>query len=166
MTAETLNTLPRDEAETQLRNCCAAEVWVQGMLQGLPYHDQEALISQSRKLWPTLSEQDWLQAFTAHPKIGDIDSLRAKYASTRAMASGEQAGARQAPEEILQRLKTGNDNYLEKFGFIFIVCATGKSAAEMLELLETRLTRTRAQEIETAAAEQAKITELRLEKLL
>ncbi|MDO6443147.1 MULTISPECIES: 2-oxo-4-hydroxy-4-carboxy-5-ureidoimidazoline decarboxylase [unclassified Marinobacter] len=166
MTAETINTLPRDEAESQLRNCCAAETWVQGMLRGLPYSNQEALLSQSRKLWPKLSEQDWLQAFTAHPKIGDINSLRAKYASTRAMASGEQAGARQAPEEILQRLKTGNDAYLEKFGFIFIVCATGKSAAEMLELLEARLPRTRAQEVETAAAEQAKITELRLEKLL
>lgn len=166
MTAETLNTLPRDEAEAQLRNCCAAETWVEGMLGGLPYRDQSALISQSRDLWPKLTEQDWLQAFSAHPKIGVIDSLRAKYGSTRAMASGEQAGARQAPEEILQRLKAGNDAYQEKFGFIFIVCATGKSAGEMLELLESRLTQTRAQEIATAAAEQAKITELRLEKLL
>ena len=166
MTAETLNTLPRGEAEAQLRNCCAAETWVEGMLEGLPYHDQSALITQSRDLWPKLTEQDWLQAFSAHPKIGDINSLRAKYASTRAMASGEQAGARQAPEEVLQRLKAGNDAYQEKFGFIFIVCATGKSAEEMLELLESRLTQTRAQEIATAAAEQAKITELRLEKLL
>ncbi|WP_339779498.1 2-oxo-4-hydroxy-4-carboxy-5-ureidoimidazoline decarboxylase [uncultured Marinobacter sp.] len=166
MTAETLNTLPRDEAEAQLRNCCAAETWVEGMLEGLPYRDKSALITQSRDLWPKLTEQDWLQAFSAHPKIGDIDSLRAKYASTRAMASGEQAGARQAPEEILQRLKACNDAYQEKFGFIFIVCATGKSAEEMLELLESRLTQTRAQEISTAAAEQAKITELRLEKLL
>ena len=123
MTAETLNTLPRDEAEAQLRNCCAAETWVEGMLEGLPYRDKSALITQSRDLWPKLTEQDWLQAFSAHPKIGDIDSLRAKYASTRAMASGEQAGARQAPEEILQRLKACNDAYQEKFGFIFIVCA-------------------------------------------
>ncbi|MFT7337862.1 MAG: 2-oxo-4-hydroxy-4-carboxy-5-ureidoimidazoline decarboxylase [Marinobacter maritimus] len=166
MTAKTLNTLPREEAEKQLTNCCAAETWVKGMLAGLPYRDQTALITQSRNLWSKLTKQDWLQAFSAHPKIGDIDSLRAKYASTKAMASGEQAGARQASEELLKRLKDGNDAYQKKFGFIFIVCATGKSAEEMLGLLETRLTHTRAQELATAAAEQAKITELRLEKLL
>ena len=166
MTLETINNLAPDMAEARFRDCCAAEPWIQGMLSGMPYADQEALIAQSRSLWPTLTEQDWLQAFEAHPKIGDVDSLRAKYASTKALASGEQSGASGAAEDILQRLKDGNDAYADKFGFIFIVCATGKSAQEMLDLLESRLPNSRAEELENAAREQAKITELRLEKLL
>lgn len=166
MTLDQLNSLPPWQAESHFRDCCAAECWVRGMANSRPYSSWEALLNTSDALWPTLTEADWLQAFEAHPKIGDIDSLRKKYASTEAMASGEQAGARQAPEQILQRLKAGNDAYLDKFGFIFIVCATGKSATEMLELLEQRLPNSRAEELENAAREQAKITELRLEKLL
>ena len=166
MSLEDLNALPREQAEARFRDCCAAEPWVQGMVNNRPYADADALMEQSRRLWPALSEDDWLQAFEAHPKIGDVDSLRKKYASTRALASGEQSGARQAPEAVLQRLKAGNDEYLTRFGFIFIVCATGKSAREMLELLEKRLPNSREKELDNAAREQAKITELRLEKLV
>ena len=165
MSLEELNALPLEQAEARFRDCCAAEPWVQGMVKHRPYANADALLEQSRRQWPTLSEDDWLQAFEAHPKIGDVGSLRKKYASTKALASGEQSGARQAPEAILQRLKAGNDEYLKRFGFIFIVCATGKSAREMLELLEKRLPNTRDLEIDNAAREQAKITELRLEKL-
>ena len=166
MSLEELNALPRDQAEARFRDCCAAEPWVQGMVGNRPYTSREAMLVQSHRLWPTLTERDWLQAFEAHPKIGDVDSLREKYASTRALASGEQAGARQAPDAVLQRLKAGNDDYLARFGFIFIVCATGKSAEQMLDLLEARLPNTREQEIENAAREQARITEIRLEKLV
>lgn len=166
MTIETLNALRPEEAEAWFRNCCAANPWVEGMVNARPYASPEALFARSRELWPELTEQDWLDAFEAHPKIGDINSLRAKYASTQAMASGEQAGASVASESVLQRLKAGNDAYLAKFGFIFIVFASGKSASEMLDLLEARLPNSRSQELENAAREQAKITELRLEKLL
>ncbi|WP_323750229.1 2-oxo-4-hydroxy-4-carboxy-5-ureidoimidazoline decarboxylase [Marinobacter sp.] len=166
MTIEALNVLNHEEAEARFRDCCAANPWVQGMLDARPYASSEALFTRSHALWPELTEQDWLDAFEAHPKIGDVDSLRAKYASTKAMASGEQAGASTASEDVLQRIKTGNEAYLAKFGFIFIVCASGKSASEMLELLEARLPNSRAEELENAAREQARITELRLEKLL
>lgn len=166
MTLDELNALPEEQAAACFRDCCAAERWVEGMVAGRPYADAGALFARCRSLWPQLTEQDWLDAFEAHPQIGDIDSLRAKYANTRAMASGEQAGATGAPEAVLQRLKAGNDAYLDRFGFIFIVCASGKSAAEMLAMLEARLTNTRAEEIANAAREQARITELRLEKLL
>lgn len=166
MTIESLNALPYEDAEARFRECCSASPWVKGMLDARPYAGPEALIARSQELWPELTEQDWLDAFEAHPKIGDINSLRAKYASTKAMASGEQAGASVAPEDVLQRLKAGNDAYLAKFGFIFIVCASGKSADEMLELLEARLPNSRSDELENAAREQANITELRLEKLL
>lgn len=166
MTIETLNALPPEEAEARFRDCCAANHWIQGMLDARPYGSAEALFARSKALWPELTEQDWLDAFEAHPKIGDVNSLRAKYANTKAMASGEQAGASVASEDVLQRLKAGNDAYLAKFGFIFIICASGKSASEMLELLEARLSNSRSEELENAAKEQAKISELRLEKLL
>lgn len=165
MTLEALNNLPRNQAEARFRDCCAAEPWVQGMVENRPYASREAMMEQSRRLWPTLTESDWLQAFEAHPQIGDVDSLRKKYASTIALACGEQAGARDANEDVLRKLKQGNDGYLEKFGFIFIVCATGKSAVEMLNLLEARLPNGRELELKNAAREQAKITEIRLEKL-
>lgn len=165
MSLEELNALPDDQAEARFRDCCAADIWVHGMVANRPYASYDALLEQSRRLWPALSDDDWLQAFEAHPKIGDVNSLRKKYARTRSLASGEQSGARGAPEAILQRLKAGNDEYLQRFGFIFIVCATGKSAREMLELLEARLPNTREEEIDNAAREQAKITELRLERL-
>lgn len=135
------------------------------MVAGRPYRDLDHLLGHSRSLWPDLTEADWLQAFSAHPRIGDINSLREKYASTRSLASSEQAGAREAEESVLERLREGNDRYLERYGFIFIVCATGKSASEMLELLEQRLGNSREQEIRNAAQEQIRITELRLEKL-
>ena len=166
MTIETLNALRPEEAEARFRDCCAATPWVQGMLDARPYASPKALLARSHELWRELAEQDWLDAFEAHPKIGDVNSLRAKYASTKSMASGEQAGASTASEDALQRLKAGNDAYLAKFGFIFIICASGKSASEMLELLEARLFNSHSEELENAAKEQAKISELRLEKLL
>ena len=166
MTLEHLNTLPLDEALTIFRDCCAADAWARPMVTARPFPSAEALHGTARALWPSLLEADWLVAFEAHPKIGDIKSLKAKYASTEALASGEQAGARIASDAVLQRLKDGNDAYFDKFGFIFIVCATGKSAEEMLELLEQRLPNSREQEMRIAAEEQAKITHIRLDKLL
>jgi 2-oxo-4-hydroxy-4-carboxy-5-ureidoimidazoline decarboxylase len=166
MTLEDINQLPEGQAHTLMRDCCAAEAWVRGMVGARPFASPEALHGTARALWPGLMESDWLAAFEAHPKIGDINSLKARYASTEAMASGEQAGASVACEAVFQRLKDGNEAYFDTFGFIFIVCATGKSAVEMLELLEARLTNERAEEIRVAAAEQAKITHIRLDKLL
>lgn len=165
-TIQALNALPESELRTQLRACCAANSWVEGMIAARPYADLADLHRKAENLWPSLSEADWLEAFDAHPQIGDISSLQEKYADTRATAGHEQAGASVASDDVLQRLKTQNEAYLARFGFIFIVCATGKSATEMLELLEARLPNTRAQEIDNAAREQAKITHLRLEKLL
>ena len=158
MSLEELNKLPAAQALTLFRDCCAADAWAHPMVESRPYGSAEALHGTARALWPNLHETD--------PKIGDIKSLKAKYASTEALASGEQSGARVAPDEVLQRLKDGNDAYLDKFGFIFIVCATGKSAEQMLALLEERLPHTREEELRIAAVEQAKITHIRLDKLL
>jgi 2-oxo-4-hydroxy-4-carboxy-5-ureidoimidazoline decarboxylase len=123
------------------------------------------LFRAAEQAWWDLSRQDWLEAFAAHPKIGDLDALRAKFATTAAWAAGEQSGVAGAPEEVLCELAASNRLYEETFGYIFIVCATGKTAAEMLELLRQRLGNQPDAELAVAAAEQWKITRLRLEKL-
>jgi len=130
-----------------------------------PYATWDQLEAASESLWPTLSEQDWKEAFAHHPPIGDREALRAKFGSTRAWATGEQAGTVAASEEVLEALAQGNAAYHERFGYIFIVCATGKSAEEMLALQHARLPNTPDTEIAVAAAEQQKITRLRLRKM-
>ena len=166
MTIENLNALATSEAEAELLRCCGSGRWVREMISRRPFESSEELFRITHKVWWSLSESDWKEAFTHHPKIGDIESLRKKFAGTAGWAAGEQAGAAGAPEETLKSLAEGNRLYEEKFGYIFIVCATGKSAEEMLSILRTRLPNSREAEIKIAAGEQAKITRLRLEKLL
>jgi 2-oxo-4-hydroxy-4-carboxy-5-ureidoimidazoline decarboxylase len=136
------------------------------MLVRRPFADEAAMLAVAEEAFRALGPDDWREAFTHHPRIGDLDGLRAKFASTRTWASGEQAGAMGADEGVLQALAAGNREYEERFGHIFIVCATGKSAAEMLGLLEDRLPNPPQTELRIAAAEQEKITRLRLQKLI
>jgi 2-oxo-4-hydroxy-4-carboxy-5-ureidoimidazoline decarboxylase len=166
MTLDELNHLPEAEAIAALTKCCGAHRWVNKMAHRRPYRDEADLLAAADETWEHLGPEDWQEAFTHHPKIGDLDALRAKFASTKEWASGEQAGTEQASEEVLQGLAQGNADYEARFGYIFIVCATGKSAQEMLDLLRARLANPPEREIHVAAAEQAKITRLRLEKLL
>ena len=135
------------------------------MLKSCPFYDLESLIRSANSHWQEIQGADVLQAFEAHPKIGDVSSLREKYSNTKDIAGNEQSGANEADEQTLQMLASGNTAYENKFGYIFIVCATGKSAAEMLDILNTRLPNSAPQELPIAAEEQRKITQLRLEKL-
>jgi 2-oxo-4-hydroxy-4-carboxy-5-ureidoimidazoline decarboxylase len=166
VTLDDLNNLPEAEAIAELTKCCGAHRWVNKVAHRRPYRDAADLLAAADEVWEHLDHTDWLEAFTHHPKIGDIDSLRAKFANTKAWAEGEQAGTAAASEETLRGLAEGNAAYEARFGYIFIVCATGKSAQEMLDLLRARLGNAPEHEIHVAAAEQAKITRLRLEKLL
>lgn len=161
-----LNNASRDQAIDAFLKCCSSQRWAEKMTDRRPFNSREELYRFADTFWWNLSNHDWQEAFAGHPKIGDLESLREKYASTRDWAGGEQSGVEEASEEVLQRLARGNQLYEEKFGYIFIVCATGKSAAEMLELLESRLENEPGDEIKIAAEEQRKITQLRLEKLL
>jgi 2-oxo-4-hydroxy-4-carboxy-5-ureidoimidazoline decarboxylase len=136
------------------------------MMARRPFADAAALRAAADEVWSALSHGDWLEAFSHHPRIGDVEGLRARFASTRTWAEGEQAGARAASDEVLRALAEGNRAYEARFGHIFIVCATGKSAEEMLALLRARLPNDPVAEARVAAGEQAKITRLRLEKLL
>lgn len=161
-----LNALSVDEASHTFMQCCTSTAWVDAMVQARPFADKQALATQADVAWRGLTNADYLAAFEGHPQIGNLDTLRAKYANTKALASGEQSSVNQASEQVIAALSQGNADYLEKFGFIFIVCATGKSAAQMLALLTARLPNDRATELVNAAEEQRKIFHLRLDKLL
>jgi 2-oxo-4-hydroxy-4-carboxy-5-ureidoimidazoline decarboxylase len=165
MNLEKLNTLPIDEAMKELSLCCTSTAWSKALLEKRPFETKEDLFAKSDAIWLGLSKDDWLEAFSGHPKIGDVNSLKEKYANTKTLAEGEQAGVEEATEEVLKALSAGNAEYEERFGFIFIVCATGKSAYEMLALLRERFNHDPEIELKNAAEEQNKITKLRLEKL-
>lgn len=166
MTLTELNQLSDKEAFEILFKCCGSTRWAESLAAKRPFGSAEELQHSSDSSWSVTKESDWLEAFSHHPKIGDVKALEKKFASTAAWASGEQSSVNQASGEVLERLAQGNADYERKFGFIFIVCATGKSAAEMLNLLESRLPNGRDKEIQIAASEQNKITHLRLNKLL
>ena len=166
MTLHDFNILPKDQLIAELTKCCGSSAWVQKMLAFIPADDMVELLEDAEEQWWKCNESDWREAFTHHPRIGDVESLTKKFASTAQWASGEQSGVQAASRETLEALAEGNRLYEEKFGYIFIVCATGKSADEMLELLRARLPNKPEDEIQIAADEQNKITKIRIEKLL
>jgi 2-oxo-4-hydroxy-4-carboxy-5-ureidoimidazoline decarboxylase len=166
MTLEQLNALPEAGARTQFERCCGARAWVEAMIAARPFDDRAALDAASARAAAALTRDDWLEAFAHHPRIGGAAELRPRFASTRAWAESEQAGAAQATEAVLTALAEGNRAYEARFGYVFIVCATGKSAEEMLALLEARLSNPPEREWRIASEEQMKITRLRLDKLM
>jgi 2-oxo-4-hydroxy-4-carboxy-5-ureidoimidazoline decarboxylase len=135
------------------------------MLRRRPFGTRDAMLAASRDVWFSLAPADWQEAFADHPRIGDREALKRKFAETRHLASREQAGVDGASDDVLQALAEGNREYERKFGYIFIVCASGLTADAMLAMLNARLTNDPATELPIAAEEQAKITELRLKKL-
>lgn len=165
MTIQQFNNSAIQQLKEQLFKCCGCTVWVDLLAKKFPYNSVTKLKAESDKIWSSLSKADWLEAFTHHPKIGDVKSLEKKFASTAQWAIGEQASVGAATQIVLQKLKKMNDAYEKKFGYIFIVCATGKSADEMLAILKSRITNSAEEEIKIAAAEQNKITHLRIDKL-
>ncbi len=159
MTVEEFNALSAESAGRELLRCCGSREWVQAMAEARPFQSVAALCSEAEQIWWRLSPADWLEAFRAHPKIGGPTS-------DSAWAAQEQAGVGSATTSTVTGLAQGNEEYLTKFGYIFIVCATGKSAEEMLAILRSRLANDPEDELQMAAAEQSKITRIRLEKLV
>ncbi len=142
---------------SQLRTVCASDRWIEAMAAARPFGSWEAMVETASRIWFGLDANDWLEAFAAHPRIGDRKP---------GWSSQEQSGTRGATDETMRALAEGNRAYEEKHGFVYLVCATGKSADEMRANLEQRLTNDRETELRNAAAEHARITELRLEKLV
>jgi 2-oxo-4-hydroxy-4-carboxy-5-ureidoimidazoline decarboxylase len=165
MNVDALNALPLDEARAALLRCCGSRRWADTMVSRRPFASDGDLLRAADEVWAGLARADWLEAFAVHPRIGDLDGLQKKFAATAAWSAGEQAGVAGAPEDVLRELADANRRYQERFAHIFIVCATGKTAPEMLQILHERLHNTPDHELVVAAAEQAKITRLRLEKL-
>ncbi len=165
-----LHNFLNDQSQSQiagtLQQCCASEKWVARMIASRPFADSAHVLAQASAIWESLEEADFLQAFAAHPQIGDVKTLHAKYANTQAIASSEQSQVATASGGTIEQLALANQLYLKRFGFIFIIFATGKSAGEMLNLLLKRIGNSRQEEIKNAAAEQLKITMLRLSKLV
>jgi 2-oxo-4-hydroxy-4-carboxy-5-ureidoimidazoline decarboxylase len=166
MTLHEFNILPEQQLIEALTKCCGSPVWINKMMPYIPADDMVELLEDAEEQWYKCSEGDWKEAFAHHPKIGDVKSLTKKFASTAQWASGEQDGVNTASKEMIEALAEGNSLYEEKFGYIFIVCATGKSAGEMLDMLQSRLPNNPEEEIKIAAEEQNNITKLRLQKLL
>ncbi len=163
---ECFNAMPEAEVEAGLLRCCGATRWAAAMRARRPFPDEAALRRMGAALWRGLTPEDWREAFATHPRIGDVESLKARFSTTRTWATSEQAGVGEADAQVLKALAEGNRAYEARFGYIFIVCATGKSAAEMLALLRERLHNDPGDELIIAAAEQEKILLLRLEKWL
>lgn len=164
MILEDLNQLSVAEASHTFMQCCTSSTWVKKMVAARPFADTTAIKKAADDAWLGLTEQDYFEAFEGHPKIGDVGSLRAKYANTKELAGNEQGLVKEANDDVLEVLSQGNTDYEAKFGFIFIVCATGKSAKQMSDLLQARLPNNKAQELVNAAEEQRKIFQLRITK--
>lgn len=160
-----LNELSLEQAIEQFRRCCGTERWCRVMATARPFSNVESLHRTADDIMDDLTDEEWLEAFACHPQIGDLNSLRMKYAGNREWSAGEQAGVKAADEQVVHELAAGNTAYKAKFGFIFIVCATGKSAAEMLDGLRSRLPLSYAEELVNASREQRKITHLRIDKM-
>ena len=137
-----LNSLDRAALTSELFRCCASDNWVQRMLQEFPFEDVNNLVDASNRIWWGLRKDDWLQAFSAHPKIGDNEAVKQKVQSRPGSTSWEgeeQKGVNTATDRTKSELKDLNVAYEKKFGFIFLICATGKTADEMLNSLKQRI---------------------------
>ncbi|HEY0726213.1 MAG TPA: 2-oxo-4-hydroxy-4-carboxy-5-ureidoimidazoline decarboxylase [Pyrinomonadaceae bacterium] len=161
-----LNSLGADEATAELRQCCGSKRWAEQMSSDRPYATVEDLLEHADRTWWSLNPDDWLEAFRSHPKIGEKKASDNVSTQSRHWSGQEQAGMNSASQETADSLTELNRAYEQKFGFIFIICATGKSPGEMLAALKERLQHDSDTELRLAAAEQAKITALRLKKLL
>ena len=159
MTLHELNTLPKQQLKEELMKCCGSSAWARSMAAARPFATLDAMVIAGDAIWRALAPADWLEAFAAHPKIGEQGS--GSPWSTR-----EQSGMQAATDDVRRRLASGNTAFLSRFGYIFIICATGKTAADLLRALEARLSNDPAVELRVAAEEQRKITGLRLARLM
>ncbi len=160
------NGLPRQRAIRALLDCCGSKKWAAQMAEHRPFGNESELLEAADKLWLSLEREDWLEAFGHHPQIGETRAKAKQSATARRWSAGEQSAAQAAASEMLAALAEGNRDYAWKFGYIFLICATGKNSEEILKTLRQRMCNNPELELRVAAEEQRKITRLRLEKLL
>ena len=161
-----LNALSPGQAAEEFLKCCGSKNWARRLTSARPFAGLDELIAEAERAWWSLDSEDWLEAFHSHPKIGEKKAAAPTAVEAQQWSEDEQSGIRDSTQQTLDALAKLNQTYEEKFGYIFIVCASGKSSEEMLAMLRDRLKNNAAEELRIAAGEQAKITELRLRKLL
>lgn len=161
-----INDMTPDEACAAFLRCCGSTRWARRIAEKRPFRSVAAMMSSADEIAASLDRADWMEAFAAHPRIGSKADVEAKSASTKAWSQSEQAGAASADEQTARAIAEANAAYEAKFGRVHLVCATGKSAKELLENCRARLSNDAATEERVAIEEQKKITRLRLEKLL
>jgi len=166
MTLEEWNALPAAAAAETLSRCCGASVWVERMVGRRPFVNFASLVGVARAMWMALDADDWREAFAQHPRIGDLAALQRRFGPTTDLASREQSRVAAASRVVLEALAEGNRAYEDRFGYIFIVFASGRTADEMLALLRDRLGNDPASELAIAAEEQWKIMRLRMDRML
>ena len=154
------------EARNAMLDCCGSKRWVDAMVALRPIASVFALSDEADRVWSTMQETDWLEAFACHPRIGERKVSILAGEQSAAWSRAEQAQTSSASERVLDEIAAGNERYEELFGFTYIVCATGKSAEEMLEILKRRLRSTREAELREAAEQQRQILQIRLGKWL
>ena len=160
---ERLNALPRDQAVAELLQCCGSRAWAETMVDARPFASRDALLDTADAVWRVLAREDWLEAFRAHPRIGERAAAEHHGAE---WSEQEQAAVLGAGDEARAELAALNRLYEQRFGYIFLICATGLAAADILEALRWRVDSDPAAELHIAGEEQRKITRLRLERLL
>jgi 2-oxo-4-hydroxy-4-carboxy-5-ureidoimidazoline decarboxylase len=166
MTASELSTLPDEALRAALTACCGASHWVEATLATRPWADAATLLDAAERAWQGLTRAQLAEAVAHHPRLGESRAAATVSAQASAWSAGEQAGTRDADAETRAALAQGNRDYEARFGHTFILCASGRSAAEMLTALRARMTNDPATELDVTAAELWAITRLRLEKLL
>lgn len=161
-----INKLSEAQATAEFLKCCGSTGWAKQMSDARPFSTADELSSKADEIWWQLDEEDWLEAFRAHPKIGEKKAAATQSSQAQQWSAQEQSESQKTAAETRTALADGNLEYEKRFGFIFIICATGKSAEEILEALKGRLNNDSKTELRAAAEEQRKITRLRLGKLL
>ena len=161
-----LNAMDARAAADVLRSCCGSRRWVERMVVCRPFASVTILLGGADLIWLGLDRKDWLEAFAHHPRIGERDLSQTKFAATAIQAGKEQSGMAVATDAQRAEFAAGNEQYEQKFGHVFLICATGKIASQMLEQLRQRLNNDAAAELTNAAREQSAITRLRLERWL
>ena len=157
------NTQPAPEATAQLLACCHSHAWAEALVSHRPYKTPEALTEEADRIWFRLNQPAWLEAFAAHPRIGEKKAAETAYL---AASQTEQSAAQDTLAPVAEALLLGNRAYEEKFGFRYIIFASNRTAPELLAVLEARLNNSRDSELHEAARQQMHITHLRMTKWL
>jgi 2-oxo-4-hydroxy-4-carboxy-5-ureidoimidazoline decarboxylase len=160
------NSASTEDAVREILPCCGSTAWARQIANGRPFADLEALLAASDRIWLSLEPDDWLEAFRSHPRIGESASNGGATARSASWSQQEQSNVATAENQLQRELAEGNRAYEQKFRRVFVVCATAKSAAEILAILRRRMHNDGDTELREAAEQQRQITQLRLKKWL